>query len=272
MSEKNATSECSVLPRLSEIGRDLLEISWSRTVIVVVTPLACAAAYVAFALLGWWPLAIIAVMALSFSTYGSTSHELVHRNLRLPRWLNEGLLSLLELLALRSGHAYRFSHLHHHARFPNDDDIEGTAARKTLASTLLFGLTLQWRICLWSFIRDEPNRHWIAMEGVAIIGLIALAIIVVVSAPWLLVFVVLMFLGHAVLPVATVWFVHDAKGAHRLLQTRAFRGRLASIIGLQHLYHLEHHLYPRVPHPNWPELARRLDPFLIAAGVPLRRL
>ncbi len=44
-------------------------------------------------------------MLLSFLTYASTSHDLVHRNLKLPGWLNEALLSAVELLAFRSGHA-----------------------------------------------------------------------------------------------------------------------------------------------------------------------
>jgi beta-carotene hydroxylase len=36
---------------------------------------------------------------------------------------------------------------------------------------------------------------------------------------------------------------------------------------------LEHHLYPQVPHHHWPELARRLDPYFLRAGVrPLRIL
>ena len=39
------------------------------------------------------------------------------------------------------------------------------------------------------------------------------------------------------------------------------------MLALGHLYHLEHHLYPAVPHQNWPELARRLDPHLRRAGV-----
>jgi len=30
---------------------------------------------------------------------------------------------------------------------------------------------------------------------------------------------------------------------------------------------LEHHLYPQVPHHNWPELGRRLDPYFAQAGV-----
>ena len=38
---------------------------------------------------------------------------------------------------------------------------------------------------------------------------------------------------------------------------------------MEHLYHLEHHLYPAVPHHNWPELARRLDPHFRSAGLSL---
>ena len=59
----------------------------------------------------------------------------------------------------------------------------------------------------------------------------------------------------------------DPAGAGELSRTRAYRGVVASVVGLGHLYHLEHHLYPSVPHGNWPELARRLDPYLERAGV-----
>ncbi|HEY2325338.1 MAG TPA: fatty acid desaturase [Thermoanaerobaculia bacterium] len=57
-----------------------------------------------------------------------------------------------------------------------------------------------------------------------------------------------------------------------LLVVPAWRRTLTlAILGAQHLYHLEHHLYPQVPHHNWPELARRLDPHFERAGlVPVR--
>jgi beta-carotene hydroxylase len=41
---------------------------------------------------------------------------------------------------------------------------------------------------------------------------------------------------------------------------------------LHHLYHLEHHLYPRVPAHHWRELSARLDPYLDAADVPAIRI
>lgn len=69
------------------------------------------------------------------------------------------------------------------------------------------------------------------------------------------------------MPLVTSYVPHDLHGQDELSRTRAFRGVVASVIALGHLYHLEHYLFPAVPHHNWPELARRLDPHLERAGV-----
>jgi hypothetical protein len=53
-----------------------------------------------------------------------------------------------------------------------------------------------------------------------------------------------------------------ASGKEPLSQTRLFRGRLVQLIAFNHLYHLEHHLYPAVPHHHWKSLADRLDPLV----------
>jgi beta-carotene hydroxylase len=42
---------------------------------------------------------------------------------------------------------------------------------------------------------------------------------------------------------------------------------VAHWLSLRHLYHHEHHLYPGVPHHNWPRLARRLDPHFARLGL-----
>ena len=81
-------------------------------------------------------------MALSFVTYGSISHDLVHRSLGLPRALNDLLLCVIELLVFRIGHAYRVAHLQHHARYPHTDDVEATAARKSWLGALAGGVML----------------------------------------------------------------------------------------------------------------------------------
>ena len=76
-----------------------------------------------------------------------------------------------------------------------------------------------------------------------------------------------MVAGSWIYPFVTAYVVHDAAGRDDLTRTRLFRGRLLSLLALEHLYHLEHHLYPQVPHHNWPRLARRLDPYFARLGL-----
>jgi beta-carotene hydroxylase len=85
--------------------------------------------------------------------------------------------------------------------------------------------------------------------------------------PVFAVYAALMVMGSWVIPLVTSYLPHDPAGRTPLSQTRLFRGRVASVVALEHLYHLEHHLYPAVPHHNWPKLARRLDPYFQASGV-----
>ena len=101
---------------------------------------------------------------------------------------------------------------------------------------------------------------------------IAFALLAVCFAvlPWTPVFAVyatLMVMGGWVIPLVTSYLPHNPDGLTALQQTRLFRGKVFSIIAMEHLYHLEHHLYPMVPHHNWPKLAKRLDPVFESTGV-----
>ena len=255
------------VPPLRELGHDLIALTRRQRVIAVALPFACAAGYFALAAVGRWPAAVLALVALSFFTYGSTSHDLVHRSMGLPGRANEVLLCVVELLALRSGHAYRAGHLHHHATFPSPDDIEGAAARMTWYGALADRLTLQVRVWLWALRRGGRERPWVVGEGTACVALVLGSAALLPVTPVVGVYVAIMVAGSWVIPLATSYVPHDVTGADELTQTRAFRGKVASVLALEHLYHLEHHLYPAVPHQNWPELARRLDPHLARAGV-----
>ncbi len=142
---------------------------------------------------------------------------------------------------------------------------------KTWCRALAEGCVFQFRIWLWALRHDEQARPWIVAEGLACAGLLALAAALCPVTPIFLVYAVLMVMGSWIIPLVTSYLPHDPHGKSQLVQTRVFRGRLASLIALEHLYHLEHHLYPAVPHHNWPKLARRLDPHFAEAGVkPIR--
>ncbi len=254
-------------PRLVDLGSDLEHISPLRRAISLACPFAWCAAYFVFAALGWWPIAVFALVALSFVTYGSVSHDLVHRNLHLPRPVNDWLLCLTELLAIRSGHAYQAAHLDHHARYPHLDDVEATAAHRTWLGAIVEGFTFQPRLWLWAMRHAHRHRAWMIGEGIVCVLLVGVAIALL---PWTwlpIVYVALMIAGSWVIPLVTSYIPHDPHGEGELFRTRVFRGKLASLVALEHLYHLEHHLYPSVPHQNWPALARRLDPFFARAGV-----
>jgi beta-carotene hydroxylase len=260
-------AEAVALPSLADLGPDLTRLTARQRWISLALPFVCCGAYFGCAAVGWWPAAVLALVALSFVTFGSVSHDLVHRNLGLPRAANDFFLCVVELLALRSGHAYRAAHLHHHARFPHPDDVEATAAGRSWLGALAEGPVFQFRVWLWAVRHTRQGRAWIVGEGLACVLLAVLAVVLSPVTPVPLVYVVLMYLGGWIIPLVTAYLPHDPEGKDELSRTRAFRGVVASVVALEHLYHLEHHLYPAVPHHNWPKLARRLDPFFRKAGV-----
>lgn len=251
-------------PSLASLGNDLLNTTrWERLRCLTLPFLTCWG-FFALATQDWWIPAIGCAVVQSFITYASTSHDLVHRNLQLPRWLNEVLLSLIETLSFRSGHAFRKTHLHHHQTFPSKDDLEGGAAHMSFLGALLDGLTAQPRLWLWALRNSrDVDRRWIIAEGFIVL---LWALVCMQSLPGVA-YLICTITGSWVYPLMTSFMPHDAKASDPLRQTRLFRGRVAAILSWEHLYHLEHHLYPQVPHQRWPELARRLDPFFANQGI-----
>jgi len=253
-------------PSLERLGRDLLVVAWWRRALSLTAPFALALGYFVCAVDRRWAAAIACTMVLTFLTYGSVSHDLVHRTLRLPPRVNDALLCAIELLSFRSGHAYRVAHLNHHAHFPDGDDIEGAAGGMTWWRALLDGVTLQPRLW-WFAVRRQRDRGWIVAEAAGVVILLGASL---AAIPWTAApagYAALMIAGSWVFPFVTSFIPHDSQGRTTLTRTRLFRGRILSIVALEHLYHLEHHLYPQVPHHNWPRLAQRLDPYFERAGV-----
>lgn len=251
-------------PSLESLGSDLLQTTiWERVRSLAFPFLTCIG-FFAFGAQGWWLLALVCSVLQSFFTYGSVSHDLVHRTLRLPTWLNEVLLFLIEGLSFRSGHAYRLTHLHHHQKFPHPDDLEGAAAKMTWLGALLDGLTAQWRLWFWALRRSRgANRNVVILEAVAVMLWAAFCCSSLVGTAYLVVTVA----GSWVFPFITSFMPHNADSDDPLKQTRLYRGRVIAFLSFEHLYHLEHHLYPQVPHHRWRDLALRLDPFFAAQGI-----
>jgi beta-carotene hydroxylase len=254
-------------PTLRELGDDLTRLCPFRRWCSVISPFARCVGYWALAAQAFWIPAVFCLVALSFVTYGSVSHDLVHRSLGLPRRINDLFLVVIELLALRSGTAYRLAHLHHHRRYPAADDVEGEAAKMSLPVALLEGVRFQFKIFGWAWRNHPDHRPRLAVEGGLIVGayLASIGALSWSVAPFA--YAALLTVGAWIIPLITSYLPHDPSAQDEVHQTRAFRGMVLSLVAFEHLYHLEHHLYPAVPHHKWPELARRLGPFFHAAGV-----
>ena len=236
------------LPTLREIGKDLLYVPRPAVYLSLAFPFLLTIGFFVFAHLGWWFMALLCPVLLSFFTYASISHDLVHRTLGLSKSANEALLCTVESLALRSGHGYRASHFHHHAHFPSGDDLEGAAARMSFIRAFADGVTLQPRIWCHAVRTSTLDRPWIHAEGALVALLMALSLVALLWTPLPVIYCGLVIVGSWIYPLMTSWIPHDSNGENELRQTRLFRGHVVRWLALEHLYHLEHHLYPQVPH------------------------
>ena len=174
------------------------------------------------------------------------------------------------MTTLRSGTAYRLSHLNHHRYYPTTDeqlDPEAIVAGKGVIAGIVDGPRQQLRLFRWAW-RHHRTEHGLALaiEAAIIIGFWSIAIVLAASNTQYgpLAYAATVTCGAWTIPVITVTIPHDPTGTEPLDQTRAFRGRAFDLLSFGHLYHLEHHLYPSVPHQRWRELADRLDDHLAA--------
>jgi len=256
-------------PRLADLGRDLLDTGRCQRAIALARPclgLACFAVACRFQL--WWtaPLIVFAI----FVSVVTVTHDVVHNALGLGRGAADLALFALGLVLLESGHAYRITHRQHHRVFPGPDDPEGDPARFTFTSAILHGPLFLPRLWWWALRRGGGSRLerplLVAEAGLAL-AVVVVSVFLLPLTPAPLLYVALVVVGSWTYPLLTVHLPHRHYGDTPLTQTHTLRGRLVPAIFLELTYHLEHHLYPQVPSHNLPTLARRLDPFLRAAGV-----
>lgn len=254
------------LPRLSELGTDLLSVSRSRRVFLLARPLAMVALYAGLAAAGWWPVAIAVVVAL-FPVMVAVIHDLLHRSLGLSDRGNRGWLTVMAVLVLQSGHAIQATHLEHHRRFPDSEDPEAYVARMPLWRALLEGPVYPYRLWQWARRHRPGLRARVSVEAAAhtVLGLTSLALLPLTPVPF--VYAAVMFVGCSLFPAVSVNLLHHLEGDSPLTWTRTVRGIVLPVITLGSGYHLEHHLYPRVPSPNYARLARRLRPELDGRAV-----
>jgi beta-carotene hydroxylase len=251
------------LPKLHEIGRDLLETTSKRRFWVLFRPfffLALFALVSVFANPIWGFPLLVAMFIANICA----AHDVVHNSLRLKNSSTHILISIYGSLVMQSGHAFRITHLAHHAMFPSPKDPEGAASYGTVLHALWMGPTYVPKLWWWAFKRAKRQpieRMWMVFEAIFAAAVIAFAILMLPYSAAPIVYVVVMTLGSWLYPLITAYLPHNHPGEDEVHQSRSIHGKILPYLLLGLNYHLEHHLYPRVPAHHLGTLSKRLLPY-----------
>lgn len=185
-------------------------------------------------------------------------HDVFHRNLSLPRLANDVVLTAMSVLMLGSMHAVEWNHLRHHRLCLTDDDVEARSARMGGLGALLWGPVFPVTLHATALKKASSRyRWWIGGDLMAN----CLWIAFVVGTPYGDVFrwhVLWMGIGQCLTAFFAVWTVHHGCDRSGII-ARTLRNPFKSAIAFDMFFHLEHHLFPKVPTCRLPTLARRLD-------------
>jgi fatty acid desaturase len=164
----------------------------------------------------------------------------------------------LSIVMLGSMHAIQWNHLRHHAHCLDADDIEAMGAHLPAWKAFVIGPLFPLRL-ISAALQGARGRQlsWIRAELIAN-AIVILLIVTILPLPFLLFHLVAMSIGNCMTAFFAVWTVHhDCDRSHFIART--LRSRWINFITYNMFFHVEHHLFPKVPTCHLPQLAARLD-------------
>lgn len=220
------------------------------------------------------------VAAASLHGISLFTHEAVHGSLARRRWLNRIGGIACALPVLQNFAAYKVLHLRHHVDLGGgkDPDHYGNyTGRRWLELLMHMGRLLLGYPAYITLIPilgwrhgTSSERRWIELEVALLAAGAALAVAFAPGAVLLHAWVIPMLVINTLVNIRGMsqhTFLaeshHPVRGSRTILSNPVTRFFMCN-----ENYHLEHHLYPRVPWYNLPELHRTLRAELLAQGAP----
>ena len=247
-------------PRVRSIGcDDLLKLSLLQICIEILLSLPWLVAEIA--MIGavrdnaLWYIPAAACAFFFFLTGLRQVHQGYHLALGLSRRTTDVFLFIMSVLMLGSMHAVKYNHLMHHRHCLDDADIEAKSAKMGWLGAIAFGPVFPVLLHAHALRQGNANyRRWIAAE----LAGNALVIAAALYHPLLLLHVALMATGQCLTAFFAVWTVHHGCDDGPIF-ARTQRGLFKNFISYDMFYHVEHHLFPKVPQRFLPQVAARLD-------------
>ncbi|MCE9667644.1 fatty acid desaturase [Myxococcus stipitatus] len=224
--------------------------------------------------------ALYVVAAAALHGISLFTHEAVHGGLARRPWLNRLGGMLCAWPVLQNFAAYKVLHLRHHRDLgggQDPDHYSNYTGRRWLELLMHWGRLLLGYPAYITLIPilgwkhgTASERRWVLLEVVAVVAGVGLAVAFVpwplLLHGWLIPMVLINTLvnirgmsQHTFLPEQD----HPVRGSRSILSNPVTRFFMCN-----ENYHLEHHLYPRVPWYSLPELHHALRADLVAQGAP----
>ena len=236
--------------------RDLVQLSWWEKGCELALSLPWLGASL-FCYQRGWILAGAMASFFFFLTGLRQSHNAQHYAMGFPRVVQDLVLAVLSVLMIGSMHAVQVTHMHHHRHCLDNEDIEAGHANEKWWRVLLMGPVFPIRLHI-AALGMVGGEKWAWIMGEMATMLAVVIGVMILPAPICLRWHVgAMVLGECFTGFFAVWSVHH--GCDERTVARTQRGWLKNFVSYSMFYHLEHHLFPAVPTPHLPELARRLD-------------
>jgi fatty acid desaturase len=244
-----------VRPKLE--WRDLVALKPAQVAIELTLPLPWLTAALLCGAFEFWWLSVLSTFAM-FMTGLRVTHNAFHHTVGISKRAGDWLMFSLSVLLGGAMHAIEYTHLRHHRDCFGDDDIEGEIARLSFAHALVRSPSYPLLIHFAALKHGSARQKtWIKRELLAVALWQALIWFVLDSAVLQVMSLSLVF-ANLTAPMVGIWAVHQAC-EHDRFTARTSRSKLLNKLVYGMFYHLEHHLYPRVPTCHLPILAQRLD-------------
>lgn len=183
-------------------------------------------------------------------------HNGFHYSLGISKRLTQWSLHLHSFLMFTSMHAVKYNHLRHHKHCMGPDDYEGKSAQMNAFWALLYGpihIFQMHRVALLEGNSQIKRAVRIELAGIGIL----LVLTYLFPHPVLVYHLLVMITGECFSAFFAVWTVHH--DCDEEMYARTLRSGWKNFLTYNMFYHLEHHLFPKVPTIKLPELARRID-------------
>lgn len=208
----------------------------------------------------WWFaaeeiwVAAISCSFMFFLTALRLNHEAIHANLGFSPLQHRLVLHALSALMLGSNNGVAANHLRHHAHIGKADD-EGKCGRMSGIGVLAYGpiFPIEMHISAWSL---GPGKLKLRMLIDLAFNLFVITFGLASGIDFLVYHLVVMLVAQCLTAFFAVTH-HHTDGEELVVRTQ--RSRLINFLTYNMFFHLEHHLFPKVPVRRLPRLATRID-------------